>query len=278
MVKAIDKDGNVRVYATTAEAAKALKLDASNIAKVMRGKRKSAGGFIFEKTTARPTTKAGRQRVQEQKQRTASKRLVQAVHDRLKEINVRYRNAKKENLLTSDPILQNMMKYTDFFGATKTGGYDISVKNIKQYTDEELTNLLTLLSKEEGKYTRYYDKGEKTGGDPLQYVADIFGISKKQAEEYADIIPEIFDLLHLAKIDEFFRYNDVKTSLYAAMQEGEDEEKIDEYISEIQRLFFESRAPGALSRKSNELETLLDNIRQYAEDDEYSDRKKYERG
>lgn len=278
MVKAIDKSGKVRIFATTAEAAKALELDASNISKVLRGKRQSAGGYHFEKTSMRPTTKAGRKRVKQKKQTAERKRLIETVHDRLKEINVRYRNALKEDLLSSDPVLQNMMKYTDFFGATKTGGYDISTKNLRQYETEELTNLLTLLAKEEGKYTKYYDKGDTATKDPMGYVADIFGISRKQAEQYADIIPEIFDLLHLAKIDEFFRYNDVKTALFFAMQEGADSEEIDEYLSEIQRLFFESRADGALSSKSDELQTLLNNIRQYADDDDFSDKKKYEEG
>ena len=277
MVKAIDKSGKVRVFASSAEAAKALGLDSSNISKVLRGKRQTVGGWHFEQTTERPTTKAGRSKVRERKQSAARKRLLNTVHDRLKEINVRYRNAKKENLLASDPVLQKMMNYADYFGATKTGGYDISAKNLRQYSDEELTNLLTLLGKEEGKYSKYYDKGVSEQGDPLSYVATIFGLSsRKEAEKYADIIPEIFDLLHLAKIDEFFRYNDVKTALFNAMQEGADEEEIDDYLSEIQRLFFESRSEGALQSKSSELDTLLSNLQKYGEDDEYSDRKKYQ--
>lgn len=277
MVKAIDKSGKVRIFASSAEAAKALGLDSSNISKVLRGKRQTVGGWHFEKTTERPTTKAGRTKVRERKQSAARKRLLNTVHDRLKEINVRYRNAKKENLLASDPVLQKMMNYADYFGATKTGGYDISAKNLRQYSDEELTNLLSLLSKEEGKYSKYYDKGVSEQGDPLSYVATIFGLSsRKEAEKYADIIPEIFDLLHLAKIDEFFRYNDVKTALFNAMQEGADDEEIDEYLAEIQRLFFESRSEGALQSKSSELDTLLSNLQKYGEDDEYSDRKKYQ--
>lgn len=277
MVKAIDKSGKVRVFASSAEAAKALGLNSSNISKVLRGKRQTVGGWRFEKTTERPTTKAGRSKVRERKQSAARKRLLNTVHDRLKEINVRYRNAKKENLLASDPVLQKMMNYADYFGATKTGGYDISAKNLRQYSDEELTNLLSLLSKEEGKYSKYYDKGVSEQGDPLSYVATIYGLSsRKEAEKYADIIPEIFDLLHLAKIDEFFRYNDVKTALFNAMQEGADEEEIDDYLSEIQRLFFESRSEGALQSRSSELDTLLSNLQKYGEDDEYSDRKQYQ--
>lgn len=266
------KDGKTHIYSTQAEAAKALQLDSSNISKVVRGVRKSVDGWHFEKTTERPTTKAGRRSVKERKEASARKRLLSTVHDRLKELNVTYRNAKKENLIGSDPVLQNMMKYTDYFGATKTGGYDISSKNLRQYSDEELRNLLTLLSKEEGKYSKYYDQGQSSNKDPLGHVAAVLGISVNQAKQYADFLPEFFDLLHLAKMDEFFRYNDVKTALFSLIQEDVDPEEVDDYMSEILQLFFESRDETARASKSAELEQLLNNIRQYAEDDEYNDR------
>lgn len=271
-IKATDKNGNVKIFSSAAEAARALGLDPSNISKVLRGLRKSVGDWTFEHTDERPTTKKGREKIKKKKEDEARKRLLDRVHDRLKELNQRYRNAKKEDLYDDDPVLQNMMSHADHYGSTKTGGYDISKKNLNRHSDDELRNLLSLLAHEERKYSRYYDNGRPVREDPLSYVATIFGLSsRKEAEKYADIIPEIFDLLHLAKIDEFFRYNDVKTALFDAMQAGEDEEKIDEYLSEIHKLFWESKEDGALPSKSDELDTLLDNIRNFSDDDEYRD-------
>lgn len=48
-VLAIDKSGNKYEFTSFVEAAKKLKVDASAICRVVQGKRKSAGGYIFKK-------------------------------------------------------------------------------------------------------------------------------------------------------------------------------------------------------------------------------------
>lgn len=255
------KEGKKRVYATIAEAAKALKIDSSNINKVLRGARHSAGGFTFERTEERPTTKAGRQTVQRKKEAAARRKLLDSVHDRLKEINVRYRNAKKEGLYETDPILQSIMSHTNMFGATKTGGYNISRQNLKQYSDMELSNLLRVLNHEERKYIKQAER--EASPDSAAAVAARFGIPAKQITEYEDLVPFLFDLLRLAKFDEFFRYSDVLRSISIVMKRNATREELEKYLNAI----FDAR----LGNRAEDLSRTIQEMDKYKLDKKYID-------
>ena len=261
MIKAIDSSGKVRIFSTITEAAKALEIDSSNIGKVVRGKRASAGGFKFEVTEERPTTRAGRKAVKQKKERAERKQLLQAVHDRLKEINVRFRNAKKEGVLASDPVLTKMMTYADYFGAGKTGGYNISISNLSQYSSVELENLMRMLNRDEKKYVKIAEREADTKN--AASIAATFGISVNEVNKYKDILPVLFDLLHLAKIDNFFRYADVQVALYQVMQSGASADELQEFIDQIYEAYW-----------GNDLDAL-DNIvlamQMYGQDEEYID-------
>lgn len=250
MILSRDKQGKERIFATVSEAAKALGVDASNIGKVLRGKRPRAGGYTFERTAQRPTTKAGRQYVKKQKETVQRKKLLNTVHDRLKELNVRYRNAKKEQVFETDPVLQKMMSHTNFFGSTKTGGYNISSQNLKQFTDQELQNLLRVLRNEERKYINY---AEREGDiQNAAAIANEFGISTNRANALEDLWPVLFDLLHLAKMDEFFRYDDVLTALSHVMKYGASEDQLQEFIDTIYGAYWGNDS-AALTQSINKM-------------------------
>lgn len=268
MIKATDKSGKSRIYAGIAEAAKALGVDASNIGKVLRGLRQTVGGVHFERTNERPTTKAGRSKVKKQKAASKRKRLLDSVHDTLKELNQRYQNAKKEGQLATDPILQHMMQHTQYFGGKKSGEYKISMEHLLQFNDRELQNLLNMLHYQEGKYAKQAEEG--VGSQSTAGLAAIFGISMKQATEYKDIIPLIFDLYHLAKTDVFFRYDDVVESTRYVLKEGAPPEDVEKWIDQIYSAY--------LGNDTDALADILNDMQEYGKDPEYSNKKDYEEG
>lgn len=260
-IKATDKSGKSIIYASAAEAAKALKVDPSNISKVLRGVRPTAGGYKFVKTLERPTTAAGRRTVKQKKESAERKELVQAVHDRLKILNEKFRTAKKENVLETDKILQKQMSHAAYFGQTKTGGYNISIANLKKYSSDELQNLLGMLDREQKKYTRQQTQKQKV--ESMADVAALFGISENQIKKYDYILPALFDLLHLAKIDEFFRYSEIQAAIWDIMQKDVDPEQLEKYIDTIYESY--------LGNRTDDLDSILYAMDQYAKDPAYVD-------
>lgn len=260
-IKATDKSGKSIIYASAAEAAKALKVDPSNISKVLRGVRPTAGGYSFTKTLERPTTAAGRRTVKQKKETAERKELVKAVHDRLKILNEKFRTAKKENVLETDKILQKQMAHSQYFGQTKTGGYNISIANLKKYSSDELQNLIVMLDREQKKYTRQQTQKQKV--ESMADVASLFGISENQIKKYDYILPALFDLLHLAKIDEFFRYSDVQTAIWDVMQNDIEPEQLEKYIDTMYESY--------LGNRTEDLDSILSAMDQFALDPEYVD-------
>ena len=230
-VAAVNTKGKKQVFGTIAEAAKKLKLDASNISKVLRGKRSTVGGFSFQWTEELPTTKIGREMRKFVKERNYHKELLQQVHDKLKDINQRYRNAKKEKVLDRDPVLQQLMTHADYFGQTKTGLYNISAKNLNTFTVEELSNLLRTIRSEERSYINIAEKKRK----PLSaaQAAAIFGTSEEVVKQYEDLLPAIFDLMHLAREDENLKYSDTQDVIFEWLQEGKDREDFEGYLDSL---------------------------------------------
>lgn len=260
-IKATDKYGKSTIYASAAEAAKALKVDPSNISKVLRGVRPTAGGYSFTKTLERPTTAAGRRTVKQKKETAERKELVKAVHDRLKILNEKFRTAKKENVLETDKILQKQMSHAAYFGQRKTGGYNIDISNLKKFSSDELENLLTMLNREEKKYVKLATKKQKV--ESMADVAALFGISENQIKKYDYIFPALFDLIHLAKIDEFFRYSEVQTAIWDIMQKDVDPEQLEKYIDTMYESY--------LGNRIDDLDSILYAMDQYAKDPAYAD-------
>lgn len=258
-IKAV-QDGTAKIFLSIADAAKALNIDASNIGKVLRGKRARAGGYSFAYTLEKPQSKKAKATIKAAEERTAHKEAVKAVHDRLAEINQRFTNAKKADTFEGDPVLKRLMSHTDYFGTTKAGKYRISASHLSQYTTEELENLMQVLASEEGKYKELAKK--KGRGHGKAELAAILGISQKQVEEYDDLIPAMFELVRLAKEEQFFRYSQFRDTLFESLQEGIDHELLGDYLDMIYQAYL-----GNDSEALGEILSAMDNI-----DEAYTDR------
>ena len=226
-----------RIFESIAAASRALKIDAANIRKVLTGSRTRAGGISFIYTMERPKSSRLRALLRETESVKEHKTAVQAVHNRLSEINQRYTNAKKAGTLQDDPVLQKLMSHTDYFGQVRGGKYRVSAKHLTQFSTDELNNLLKILATEERKYIDLFkQKGNKGHGKAA--LSAIFGVSQKEISEYDDLIPAMFELIRLGKEDEFFKYSDLSEAIFGAVQEGMDEDILSEYMNDILQAYF----------------------------------------
>lgn len=250
-IRVTDKDGKTRIFSSMAAAARELNIDPANIRKVVRGERKSAGGYQFAATSEKPTTKEGRRAARQARESANRKDIINTVHDRLKELNVRFRNARKTDAFATDPVLQQLMSHTGYFGQTKTGGYNISAQNLKKFSNTELENLMRVLNAEEKKYTRPKKKREVS---PARLAAT-FGISENQVEKYDYLVPVLFDLLHLVKEEAFFKYAEVQNAIFNVMQNDIEPEKLEEYIDMIYDAYMGNRV--------DDLNNIVDQMNSY---------------
>ena len=235
------------VFETVAEASRALGVDPSNIRKALQGKRQSAGGYHFAafETKREITKKATRaalvkyeeheaQKVVNKVEASRKRSLVNAVHDRLVSINLMRKNAIKEDLWGDDPILQKMFAHTDFYGASKRGGYITSKTHLRGFTADELQNLLDMLNTDQQDYINdeYYNNKSKSR-NIYSYAAQIGLKSAKQLTKYWHLLPLMFDLFEAAKLNSEFKYAELETTIYSYMKKGMNEDELADIMAEL---------------------------------------------
>ena len=208
-----------QVFASINAAARAAGVDPSNVGKILRGKRKTAGGYHFayaESVADQQSTRKQIQAVQQQQQqqryqRGARRALLDIVHDRLVSINRRYFDALKEGSYNDDPVLQQMMSHTDFYGVSKRGGYDTTLQNLRQYSEDELINLMHILQDEQLQYTTSTPRNAAS-------LAFQMGLSTEQYKKYEQFTPILFELYKKMKEFDELNYKELVTTTYTAMQ------------------------------------------------------------
>lgn len=241
------------IYDTIAAAARSVGVDKANAGNVVRGKRASAGGYHFARfennaDIQRAVTRSKEQIREKQKRKVLTKAerqqrnaLIDNVHNLLVDTNKRARNARKEGVYDTDPILQRMMSHTDFFGANKTGGYDTSRQNLRQFSNDELQNLASMIESERGEYAKnVYDRMSRHRN--LSTYALQFGISINQAEKYFQLYPVLFELFNISKQNTEYRLSDpiIVSELYESMQSDEDPDKLLEFILDLKNFYLGS--------------------------------------
>lgn len=241
------------VYDSIAAAARAVGVDKANAGNVVRGKRASAGGYHFARFEQNANIERAKQRMQEEireKQKTkvltkAERKhrasLIDNVHNILVDVNKRARNAKKEGLYNTDPILQKMMSHTDFFGANKTGGYITDRSHLRSFTTDELQNLASMIETERGEYAKdVYDRMSRHRN--LATYALQFGITINEAEKYFNLYPVLFELFNVSKQNTEYRLSDpiIVSEIYESMQGGEDPDSLLDFILDLKNFYLGS--------------------------------------
>ena len=238
------------IYDSIAAAARAVGVDKANAGNVVRGKRASAGGYHFARFEQNADIERARTRVQEelrekerQKVLTKAERksrasLIDSVHDLLVETNRRARNARKEGIYNTDPVLQRMMSHTDYFGANKTGGYLTSKQHLRSFSNEELQNLASMIENEKGEYAKnVYDRMSRHRN--IATYALQFGITVNEAEKYFKLYPILFELFNISKQNTEYRSSDptIVSEIYESMQSGEDPDELLDFILDLKNFY-----------------------------------------
>lgn len=238
------------IYDSIAAAARAVGVDKANAGNVVRGKRASAGGYHFARFEQNADIERARTRVQEelrekerQKVLTKAERksrasLIDSVHDLLVDTNRRARNARKEGIYNTDPVLQRMMSHTDYFGANKTGGYLTSKQHLRSFSNEELQNLASMIENEKGEYAKnVYDRMSRHRN--IATYALQFGITVNEAEKYFKLYPILFELFNISKQNTEYRSSDptIVSEIYESMQSGEDPDELLDFILDLKNFY-----------------------------------------
>ena len=226
-----------RMYDSLAEAARALGVDPSNARKAALGKRPSVGGYHLAAVTNAVEITAARERVEalpadrerEKIERARNRKLVEAVHDIMIDVNKRARNAKREKV--EDPILQRLLEHADYYGSNKTGGYQTSRQHLRQLSTEELENFVELTEKTKREYADYLYNPESASRN-LASIATQFGTNEEQMKKYWHIIPAIFEMFRQANVAEW-KYSDIAAEIYDAVQSDADPDDLRDYVIDL---------------------------------------------
>lgn len=185
-------------YDSIAAAAADLGIDASNIGKVLSGKRKTAGGYHF----ARPTTDdgydggAGYDFPEQAPEPSKAERLRSDIRRKIDRINKLIQEAREKG---REGFLDDLNDLADFassiLGDTGDNLIDDQSDVLDDMDEEELEQFDNAL---ENKLVKA-EADVKAADERLQGYADQFGTSSKEMERYEHLIPEINRTLNRAE-------------------------------------------------------------------------------
>lgn len=227
-----------QIYPTISAASKALGVDASNIGKVLRFERESAGGYNFhyiepgasietlrgideamqnqstpkkrERMAKTRKKNEGRLSPEERQRRKEKRESVQRLHNALVKANKAIAELQKQGVADiSDPVTQ-LENIKAIVGTNKIGGFDTSIKNLMNLNiDIEATIAAVEIQTE---------RMEKTPAEKLKKkraaVAFQLGVSEEELDKYNDALPLLWQLLALARQQQEKGYS---VSLYDAV-------------------------------------------------------------
>ena len=262
-----------KVYSSAAKAALAVGVDPSNLLKVLKGARQSAGGFRFVyadnlsgeqlQAAAAARLQAIPKRLQERQKRQRQRRSREYTEARkqarqtLLQANKAITEAKKAGLYAGSPEMQDLAALADEIGNTKTGLIDASIDNLEEFDMEELLRIHYRTQDLLGRVQVAIDerKGQR------ESLAFEFGLSTgNEWKKYEPMQKEIFNVLKRAGEDNRKRGSD---PVFAIVQEAItkkvpvnalralinrlnqyfDEQKSDENLDEVMAQWYKSAFP-----------------------------------
>ena len=251
------------IYPSAAAAASALGVDASNIGKVIRGSRKSAGGYNFvpvdpgiapatlrDITEALDTSLSEKQKARQSKRREAgfkrlskeeqaasrararaTNRAAKELSRSLVEANKLLKEYQKRGLDAISGVVPELEALKGIIGKNKRGGFQASQKELKKFSQEQLEALKRRIDKQlNRKNFRNLEEAEKKKAA----VAYQLGVSTEELDNYADLLPTLWHVLQLARQIEGMGSDDVYQEIMDAMQSGADPEELKAILQEIE--------------------------------------------
>ena len=244
-----------QVYSSAAKAAQAVGVDPSNVLKVLKGGRQSAGGYRFVyadnltgeqlQAAAASRLQAIPQRLQERQKRqrqSRSREYTEArkqARQKLLQANKTITEAKKAGLYSGSPEMVDLAALVDEIGNTKTGLIDASIENLDQYDVDELQRIFyrtdELLQRVEVAIEER--KGQR------ESLAFEFGLSTgNEWKKYEPMQKEIFNILKRAGDDNRKRGSDpVFSVIQEAIEKHVPVKALRKLINHLDRYFSEQK-------------------------------------
>lgn len=244
-----------QVYSSAAKAAQAVGVDPSNVLKVLKGGRQSAGGYRFVyadnltgeqlQAAAASRLQAIPQRLQERQKRqrqSRSREYTEArkqARQKLLQANKTITEAKKAGLYSGSPEMVDLAALVDEIGNTKTGLIDASIENLDQYDVDELQRIFyrtdELLQRVEVAIEER--KGQR------ESLAFEFGLSTgNEWKKYEPMQKEIFNILKRAGDDNRKRGSDpVFSVIQEAIEKHVPVKALRKLIKRLDRYFSEQK-------------------------------------
>lgn len=224
-------------YSNIAEAARDLGIDASNISKVLAGRRRTAGGYHFERVRSsaeEPDLDYGdiggaAEPAPDKKDKLRD--LIPKANKIIEDARQRKRYGFLEDVQELFDLLDSVL------GSTGDNLIDVYSDALDNLTDEELDQLFARADSLLAKALEDLKKAD----DRLQGYADAFGVSSAEMEQYESLIPEINATLARAHGNE-----DASNLWYAirdAIQAGVDPEDL-RYLLKKANDFFDNPGRG----------------------------------
>lgn len=247
------------IYPSAAAAASALGVDASNIGKVIRGARKSAGGYNFvpvdpsispatlrEITEAINTSLSEKQKQRQEKRRkTGFKRLskeeqaaakararaAKELSRSLVEANKLMKEYQKRGLDAISGVIPELEALKGIIGKNKRGGFQANKKELEKFSQGQLEALKRRIDKQ---LNRKDFKDLERAEQKKAAVAFQLGISSEELDKYAELLPTFWNVLQLANQIEGAGSDPVYQEIMDALQSGADPEQLKEILGEIE--------------------------------------------
>lgn len=251
------------IYPSLSAAASALGVDASNIGKVIRGSRKSAGGYNFvpvdpgiapatlrDITEALDTSLSERQRARQEKSRkagfkrlskeeqAAAKARARATSKAAKELsrslveaNKLMKEYQKRGLDAISGVIPELEALKSIIGKNKRGGFQASQKELQKFSKEQLEALKRRIDQQ---LNRKSFKDIESAEKKKAAVAYQLGISSEELDAYSDILPTLWQVLHLAG-SMGVGYDPMYQDVLDAFQASVDPEEMRDILEEIKK-------------------------------------------
>lgn len=221
-----------RTYSSIADAAYDLGIDASNISKVLAGRRRTAGGYHFERVTSSYEIDDVGDIGGSESPHDERMNKVEMLRDVIRRANQIIEEARKRKRYGFLEDVQELFDLLDsVLGSTGDNLIDVYSKVLDYMTDEELDQLY---DRAQNLIAKAHEDLKKAD-DRLQGYADAFGVSSAEMEQYEDLIPEINATLARAHA-----YDDASNLWYAirdAIQSGVDPEDLRDLLKKANDFF-----------------------------------------
>lgn len=184
-----------KIYNSIADAARALQVDAGNISKVLKGKRKTAGGFSFISATGKGGGKKRKSTLQRQAAALAPadplERKRQQLRKSVTAANKQLKRLKDAGLYDFSAAAKNILGLADDLGKSSAGYIATSGKRFNNLSEAQIDKYLEVLDRKK-KQRSYSVEGATAEAERL---ANNFGTTARRIIDLSGGLPLFFNIL-----------------------------------------------------------------------------------